>query len=200
MENYFEFEGFNDDLLIGNEEKSNFALDPFGNEEQSSVVGAIAGAVGAVATAAGSFATASATKATAEAEVAKIGGKRTAQNKDCATNPANNFSYLGIRDTKKSNNRIKDCQTEVKKRLDLEEEEQKQIIRRQTTVLERETEIAEKKALGDIETRKSTIQADALKSKTMLEEKKSGKKLYVYGGIASLFVILGVVVYLKSKK
>jgi hypothetical protein len=197
MENYFEFEGFNDDLLIGNEEQSSFAIDPFGNEEEeeSNVVGAIATAVGQVAEAGGKIAEAEATKKTAEAKLAEIGGKRSALLKACEDNKA----YKKFLDQKYRRNRINDCQADVNKRMTIEEKKNEEIVNRQTAILERETAIAEGKAVGDIQTRKATIESEALKTKTTLAEKKSGKKLYVFGGIASLLLVLGVVVYLKSK-
>lgn len=171
MKDYFEFEGFNDDFLI--EINSSIIEDksPF-------VVEAIALAVGETTKGIGNITLASAKKKEAEARILEIGGKRTAQFKSCETNKA----YKKFLDGKYRRNRIKDCQNEAKKRLDAEEQEQKEIVRRMTAV-------EEGKLVSELD-----------KSKSIIEEKKSGKKLYLITGIFGLILILGTIVYIKSKK
>jgi hypothetical protein len=119
----------------------------------------------------------------AELKRVEIGGKRTAQLKACEENKA----FKKFLDRKWRNNRIRGCQEEVKKRLDAEEEEQKQIVRRMTA-------IEEGKMLSEIE----KSRGDKEKSLGQIDEKKSSKKLYVYGGIAGLVLVLGTIILLKK--
>jgi hypothetical protein len=125
----------------------------------------------------GKIAEASAKKKEAEAKIVEIGGKRQAQLKDCE----NNKAFKKFADLKYRRNRIKDCQEEVKKRLNTEEEEQKSLVRRMTA-------IEENKLTTDLEKEKSNV-----------NEKKSSKKLYVVGGIVALVLVLGTIIYLKKK-
>ena len=165
MNTNFEFDSFNDDLLL-NEEKSPF------------VVQVIAKAVGDTTQGIGNIAQASAKKKEAEAKIKEIGGKRQAQLKDCETNK----SFKKFADPKYRKNRIRACQEQVNKRIDLEENEQKEIVRRMASIEE------------------SKIAYDVEKEKGNIDEKKSSKKLYVYGGIFALVLVLGTIIYLKSRK
>jgi len=74
----------------------------------------------------GKIAEASAKKKEAEAKIVEIGGKRQAQLKDCE----NNKAFKKFADPKYRRNRIADCQAEVNKRLDAEELEQRDIVRK----------------------------------------------------------------------
>jgi hypothetical protein len=173
MKDFFEFEELIEDLPI------DFNYDFQGNENKSSFSAElIVQGVGMIAEGTGDVAMAIAKKKEAEARIVEIGGKRQAQLKDCE----NNKSFKKILDRKYRNNRIKDCQDEVKKRLNAEEQEQKDIVRRMAS-------LEEGKILSDIQKKSSEI-----------EEKKAGKKLYVVGGIIALALVLGTIVYIKKRK
>ena len=181
MKEYFEFQGFNDDLFL--DKNDDLFLDKKENYSNF-VVGAIAGAVGQIAGAVGQIGDASARKKEAKAKIIEIGGKRQAQNNACETNKA----YKKAFDKKYRRNRIKDCQEEVKKRLDAEEKEQNDIIKRTTA-------IEENKLTNDF--KKSEI--DLKKSETNISETKSSKKLYVVTGLVALVLVLGTIIFLKKK-
>ena len=115
MNDYFEFEGVTNELFLDKKENySNFAVDPLTAGIE---------AVGKGLEMGGKIAEASAKKKEAEAKIVEIGGKRQAQLKDCE----NNKAFKKFADLKYRRNRIKDCQEEVKKRLNTEEEEQKSV-------------------------------------------------------------------------
>jgi hypothetical protein len=169
MNDYFEFEGINDELFLNKKENySNFAVDPLTAGLE---------AVGKGLEMGGKIAEASAKKKEASAKITEIAGKRQAQLTACEKAKENRFAL----DPKKTKNKIKDCKDEVKKRLDSEENEQKDIVRRMTA-------IEENKLTSDLEKEKSNI-----------DEKKSSKKLYVFGGIVGLVLVLGTIVYLNKK-
>jgi hypothetical protein len=132
----------------------------------------------------GKIAEASARKKEAEAQITIIGGKRTAQNKACDEAK----EYKKFFDPKYRKNRIADCKKEVKTRLDAEENEQRDIVRRMTAI--EEGKIASEQRRADVDLTNKTGE---------IEEKKSSKKLYVIGGIVALVLVLGTVVYIKSK-
>ena len=67
-------------------------------------------------------------------------------------------------------------------------EEQKDIVRRMTSIEEGKISSDQRRADVDLTTKTGEI-----------EEKKSSKKLYVIGGIIALVLVLGTVVYIKSK-
>jgi hypothetical protein len=83
-------------------------------------------AFGKGAEAIGKIATAKQERLTAETKLAELGGKRSAQLRECANNPA----FKKFADPKYRRNRIADCQKETNKRLDIEEKEQRDIIRK----------------------------------------------------------------------
>jgi hypothetical protein len=179
MRNYFEFEGFNDDFLIEINSSNIEDKSSFESEDKSSFAATvIAKAVGDVAQGVGNVAMASANKKQAEAKIVEIGGKRTAQLKDCDTNKAMRFRWNPNIERKRRD----ECRVEVKKRLDAEEQEQREIVRRMTA-------IEEGKIFSDLD-----------KSKSVIEEKKAGKKLYVIAGIVGLVLVLGTIVLIKTKK
>ncbi len=161
---------------------SNFAVDPLTAGLEA--VGKLAEAKGKTAEAIGKFAEASARKKEAEINLIAIGGKRQAQNKMCDEAKENKFRL----DPKKTKNRIRDCKAEVKARLDAEEAEQKDIVRRNVAIVE--GGLASEQRRADIDL---TTKTDETK------EKKSSKKLYVFGGIFALILVLGTVIYIKSK-
>jgi len=170
MNDFFEFEGFTDELLISKKQQfSNFAKTPLTAGFE---------AVGKGFEMGGKIAEASATKKEAEAKIVEIGGKRQAQLNDCETNKA----YKKFLDAKYRRNRIKDCQNEVKKRLDAEENEQRDIVRRMTAIEEKK------------------IESDFQKSKSLTEETKSSKKLNVIGGLVGLTLILGTIIFIRLKR
>lgn len=141
-------------------------------------------AVGDTTQGIGNIAQASARKKEAEAKLAEIGGKRTAQNKAC--DEAKEFKKF--LDPKYRKNRIADCKKEIKTRLDAEEAEQRDIVRRMTAI--EEGKIASEQRRADVDLTNKTGE---------IEEKKSSKKLYVFGGIFALVLVLGTIVYIKSK-
>jgi hypothetical protein len=83
-------------------------------------------AVSQVTQASADIATAISNRKVAELKLSEIGGKRTAQLQACEDNQA----FKKFADPKYRRNRINECQAEVKKRLDIEEAEQRDIIRR----------------------------------------------------------------------
>jgi len=174
MKEYFEFQGFNDDLFL--DKNDDVFLD---KKENYSNVSAeiIAKAVGDTTQGIGQIAEASARKKEAEAKIIEIGGKRQAQLKACE----NNKAYKKFLDGKYRRNRIKDCQAEVKKRLDAEEEEQRDIVKRTTAIEE------------------GKLTTDLKKSETNISETKSSKKLYVVTGLVALVLVLGTIIFLKKK-
>lgn len=161
---------------VDSQKYSNFAVDPITAGVETA---------GKVAEASGKIAEASAKKEEAKAKIIEIGGKRQAQFKLCDDAKENKFRL----DPKKTKNRIRDCKAEVKTRLDKEEDDQKEIVKRMTA-------IEEGKLAGEL--RKSDINLTTKTSE--IDEKKSSKKLYVYGGIFALVLVLGTVIYLKSRK
>jgi hypothetical protein len=182
MNDFFEFEGITEDLLLDKNDVN--ILD---EKEQKSSFSAviIAKAVGDTTQGIGNIALASAKKKEAEAKIKEIGGKRQAQLKDCETNK----SFKKFADPKYRKNRIRACQEQVNKRIDLEENEQKEIVRRMASIEEGKILSEQRKSDIDLTTKTSEI-----------DEKKSSKKLYVYGGIFALVLVLGTVIYLKSRK
>jgi hypothetical protein len=88
--------------------------------------GKVAEAYGKGAEALGKIVTAKQERLTAETKLAELGGKRSAQLRECQ----NNRAFKKFADPKYRRNRIADCQKEVNKRLDIEEKEQREIIRK----------------------------------------------------------------------
>jgi len=82
--------------------------------------------VSQVAQASADIATARSNRKVAELKISELGGKRTAQLQACQDNKA----FKKFADPKYRRNRIRECQSEVNKRLDIEEKEQRDIIRR----------------------------------------------------------------------
>jgi hypothetical protein len=165
MENHFEFDGINDDLIFSKEEYSPFVVD------------AIIKTAGQGMEMAGKIAESSAKKKEAESKIAEIGGKRQVQLKDCEESK----EFKKILDPKYRKNRIKECKKEVNKRLDSEENEQREIVKRMASLEE------------------GKITSDLEKEKSKIDEEKSSKKLYVIGGVIALALILTTIIYLKKK-
>lgn len=147
-------------------------------------VAVISKAVGDTAQGAGDVAMAIARSKEAKARIAEIGGARKVQLKDCEKSKENIFVF----DQKKTKNRIRDCKALVTKRFDLEEAEQRDIVKRMTAI--EEGKISSEQRRADIDLTAKTGEID---------EKKSSKKLYVFGGIFALVLVLGTIVYIKSK-
>jgi hypothetical protein len=82
--------------------------------------------VGKEAEALGNILTAKQQRKTAETKLAEIGGKRSAQLRECE----NNKAYKKFADPKYRRNKILGCQAEVNQRMDIEEAEQRDIIRK----------------------------------------------------------------------
>lgn len=91
----------------------------------------------------------------AEAKITEIAGKRQAQLTACEKAKENRF----LLDPKKTRNRINDCKKEVRQRLDKEEAEQNDIIKRQ---------IAIEEGKSSLEQRKSEIEISSKKTKNYL--------------------------------
>jgi len=127
--------------------------------------GKVAEAGGKTAEALGKIVTARNERKIAETKLAELGGKRSAQLRECETNKANKFPF----DLKKQRNRISDCQAEVKQRLDIEEKEQRDIIRKSL-------EIEEGKAQSE-------------RSKSATIEQGAKTKKYVLIGIGILAIV-----------
>lgn len=88
--------------------------------------GKVAEAYGKGAEALGKIVTAKQERLTAETKLAELGGKRSAQLRECANNPA----YKKFADPKYRRNRIAECQKETNNRIDIEEKEQRDIVRK----------------------------------------------------------------------
>jgi len=116
--------------------------------------------VGKEAEALGNIVTAKQQRKTAETKLAEIGGKRSAQLRECE----NNKAYKKFADPKYRRNKIANCQAEVNQRIDIEEAEQRDIIR---------------KSLEIERTKSSSIKSDS-----------STKKFLVIGGIALVAIFL----------
>jgi hypothetical protein len=116
--------------------------------------------VGKEAEALGNILTAKQQRKTAETKLAEIGGKRSAQLRECE----NNKAYKKFADPKYRRNKILGCQAEVNQRMDIEEAEQRDIIR---------------KSLEIERTKSSSIKSDS-----------STKKFLVIGGIALVAIFL----------
>lgn len=116
--------------------------------------------VGKEAEALGNVLTAKQQRKTAETKLAEIGGKRSAQLRECE----NNKAFKKFADPKYRRSKISDCQAEVNKRMDNEEAEQRDIIR---------------KSLEIERTKSSSIKSDS-----------STKKFLVIGGIALVAIFL----------
>jgi hypothetical protein len=83
-------------------------------------------ALGKGAEAIGKIATAKQERLTAETKLAELGGKRSAQLRECQNNPA----FKKFADPKYRRNRIAECQKETNNRIDIEEKEQRDIVRK----------------------------------------------------------------------
>ena len=164
MKQYFEIDNIEND---------------FSNENHSPfVVEAIVKTVGQGLEMGGKIAESSAKKKEAEAKITEIGGKRQAQLKDCE----NSKEYKKFLDPKYRKNRIIDCKKEVNKRLDSEEEEQKQIVRKMT-------ELEEQKI----------VSSQKLEEQKMASSKNKDKnKGFIV--ILGLAMILGTIIYLNRNK
>jgi hypothetical protein len=127
-------------------------------------------ALGKGAEAIGKIATAKQERLTAETKLAELGGKRSAQLRECE----NNKAFKKFADPKYRRNRIADCQKEVNKRLDIEEKEQRDIIRK------------------SLEIEEGKVQSQRSKSATIEQESKTKKYVIIAIGILA-------VVYFGSK-
>lgn len=134
-------------------------------------VTAIAQGVGKIADSVGDVATARSNRKVAESKLAELGGKRSAQLIDCE----NNTAFKKFADPKYRRNRINECQAEVKKRLDFEESEQREIIRKSLEI--------EQQKVGN----------------TRAEIDSKDNKKFIYIGIGVL-ALAGIVYVLMKKK
>jgi hypothetical protein len=148
--------------------------DDFGGKRFYNAVDPITAAiesVGDIASSVGDVATAVSNRKVAELKLAEIGGKRSAQLKDCENNKA--FKKIG--DLKYRRSRINECQSEVKKRIDAEEKEQRDIIRKSLEI--------EQQKVGN----------------TRAEIDSKDNKKFIYIGIGVL-ALAGIVYVLMKKK
>ena len=133
--------------------------------------GKVVEAGGKAAEAVGDIATARSNRKVAESKLREIGGKRSAQLKDCE----NNKAFKKILDAKYRRNRIKECQAEVNQRLDVEEAEQRDIVRKSLEI--------EQQKVGN----------------TRAEIDSKDNKKFIYIGIGVL-ALAGIVYVLMKKK
>ena len=116
-------------------------------------------AIGKGAEAIGKIATAKQERLTAETKLAELGGKRSAQLRECE----NNKAFKKFADPKYRRNRIAECQKEVNKRLDIEEKEQREIVRK------------------SLEIEQGKAQSTRFKSEAIADESKSRKYVLIIG-------------------
>ena len=125
-------------------------------------------ATGRIAEASGKIAEAEAKKKEAQAKIIEIGGKRQAQLKACEENKA----YKKFADPKYRRNRIAECQAQVTKRLDAEELEQQDIIRKNVAI------------------EQGRVANDGVKSASIKSESSTKKYVFIIGGVL-LAVFIG---------
>lgn len=155
----FDGHDFADEYDNFNTRKDNYlnAVDPLtaGIEAGGKAVEAF----GKGAEAIGKIATAKQERLTAETKLAELGGKRSAQLRECE----NNKAFKKFADPKYRRNRIADCQKEVNKRLDIEEKEQREIVRK------------------SLEIEQGKAQSQRFKSEAIADESKSRKYIWIIG-------------------
>lgn len=108
-------------------------------------------AVGKASELASNIAEARAKRKEAEAKITEIAGKRQAQLTACEKAKENKFLF----DPKKTRNRINDCKKEVRQRLDKEEAEQNDIIKRQLAIEEGKSSLEQRKSEIEISSKKT---------------------------------------------
>ena len=123
--------------------------------------GKVADAKGKTAEALGKIVSARNERKIAETKLAELGGKRSAQLRECENNPA----FKKFLDPKYRRNRINDCQKEVNKRMDAEEKEQQEIVRRSLAIEE------------------GKGQSQRMASESVANESKTKKYVLIIGGI-----------------
>ena len=117
--------------------------------------------LGKGAEAIGKVATAKQERLTAETKLAELGGKRSAQLRECE----NNKAFKKFADPKYRRNRIAECQKEVNTRIDIEEKEQREIVRK------------------SLEIEQGKAQSTRFKSEAIADESKSRKYILIIGVI-----------------
>jgi hypothetical protein len=130
---------------------------------------------GKVAEASGKIAEAEAKKKEAQAKIIEIGGKRQAQLKQCEENKA----FKKFADAKYRRNRITECQAQVTKRLDAEELEQQDIIRKNVAI------------------EQGRVSNDGVKSASLKSESSTKKYAFIIGGVL-LAVFIGYKMFKKK--
>jgi hypothetical protein len=157
----------------------------FDNNKKSDFAGVIiAKAVGDTMQGVGKIADAGARRKEAESRIKELGGKRIAEKESCAKNPA----FKKFLDKKYRNNRIKECQAEVDKRIDKDEAEAKE-IQRQMIELE--------KSKIDV----SKISLQTASSDKELDVKSKNKRNLILGlSIGGGVLILGTILVLVLRK
>jgi len=137
--------------------------------------GKVAEAYGKTTEAVGKVITAREERKTAENKLQELGGKRSAQLSACENNPA----YKKGLDRKYRRNKISDCQAQVNKRMDAEELEQQDIIRKSIAIEQGRTS------------------NEAIKSASIKSESSTKKYLYIIGGVI-LAIYIGSKVFKKK--
>jgi hypothetical protein len=137
--------------------------------------GKVAEAKGKTAEALGNVIKAREERKTAELKLQELGGKRSAQLSACANNPA----YKKFGDAKYRRNRIADCQALVNKRLDAEELEQQDIIRKNVAI------------------EQGRVFNEGVKSASIKSESSTKKYAFIIGGVL-LAVFIGYKMFKKK--
>jgi hypothetical protein len=138
----------------------------------------------AVAGLVGNLAQAKAKRKEAEARLSELGGKRGAELSACEKAKENNF----ILDPKKTKNRIASCKQAVNLRIDKEEAEQKEVIRKQ---LEIESEKISLQKIS-LQTASSDKEAD--------RKEKSKRNLILGASIGGGVLVLGTILFFVLRK
>jgi hypothetical protein len=178
LRNTSSFDGFefSDDYDNFNTNRDVFlnAVDPVTAAIETA--GKVAEAQGKTAEALGKILASRNERKIAETKLAELGGKRSAQLSECENNPA----YRKFADPKYRRNRINDCQAQVNKRMDAEELEQRDIIRK------------------SLEIEQSLGQAQRFKTEAIGQESKTKKYAIIIGGVLIALYLASTM--LKKKK
>jgi hypothetical protein len=149
------------------------ALDPV--TATIDATGKVAEAYGKTTEAIGNVITARQERKTAENKLQELGGKRSAQLSACENNPA----FKKGLDRKYRRNRITECQAQVNKRMDAEELEQQDIIRKNIAI------------------EQGRVSNEGVKSASIKSESSTKKYVYIIGGVI-LAIFIGSKIFKKD--